>query len=544
MPLTRSGLRLAKDNNDVEFVAEYESYAFVDLTKLERRKVSKKAPLIKQEFIAPAENATYNQARIETDVKKSHSAVDVSNSEPTNYEASNDQVFRVDEIVEGDRDNVPMEIDVVDSEAGLSVSTPNNGHYNYDMAFQVTEIIEESSEDDPMSEGEDNEDTPPAIFLQRRGSKDSGFESPPATCDREEPNSDVMDEDDLFLAPKDLKDGQTLASPEVPEEQGQVEQILTPEDQIDNVKTEPADDEEEYLRQLNAVKKLESEVMCRLVENINDHFALLENKKPEQADNTPTPRALPDLEQMESAGEQQIDKKKPGKKAFRRGYTQFPEKLRMLARDINVPSVTFTEEGLGFIFSPDRFEQEWLQVKSKEEKHPINTIKWASFQRNLNNYGFKQFNLKNKKAKDIKQKIFFVPKDVDEHLGTNHKYKIAKFPKSSQHAQKQEPKQEIQSTNSPIPVQVGDSKTDIFYQPPYCPGYSQPTPMPGYMQLQYPYFGNSMHSYPSVSTYQPIHPPYGYSHSPGLYMGQQPMIQASPATSMDGECKTFVENSF
>ena len=40
MPLTRSGLRLAKDNNDVEFVAEYESYAFVDLTKLERRKVS------------------------------------------------------------------------------------------------------------------------------------------------------------------------------------------------------------------------------------------------------------------------------------------------------------------------------------------------------------------------------------------------------------------------------------------------------------------------------------------------------------------------
>ena len=37
--------------------------------------------------------------------------------------------------------------------------------------------------------------------------------------------------------------------------------------------------------------------------------------------------------------------------------------------------------------------------------------------------------MKNKKAKDIKQKIFFVPKDVDEHLGTNHKYKIAKFPK-------------------------------------------------------------------------------------------------------------------
>ena len=105
------------------------------------------------------------------------------------------------------------------------------------MAFQVTEIIEESSEDEPMSEGEDNEDTPPAIFLQRRGSKDSGFESPPATCDREEPNSDVMDEDDLFLAPKDLKDGKTLVSPEVPEEQGHVEQIFTPEDQIDNVKT-------------------------------------------------------------------------------------------------------------------------------------------------------------------------------------------------------------------------------------------------------------------------------------------------------------------
>ena len=97
--------------------------------------------------------------------------------------------------------------------------------------------------------------------------------------------------------------------------------------------------------------------MCRLVENINDHFALLENKKPEQAENSPTPRALPDLERMESAGEQQIDKKKPGKKTFRRGYTQFPEKLRMLARDINVPSVTFTEEGVGFIFSPDRFEQ-------------------------------------------------------------------------------------------------------------------------------------------------------------------------------------------
>lgn len=143
------------------------------------------------------------------------------------------------------------------------------------MAFQVTEIIEESSEDEPMSEGEDNEDTPPAILLQRRGSKDSGFESPPATCDTEEPYSDVMDEDNLLLAskedPKDLKDGQTLASPEVPEEQGQVEQILTPEDQIDNVKTgkinfdvarfsyliEPVDDEEEYLRQLNAVKKLE-----------------------------------------------------------------------------------------------------------------------------------------------------------------------------------------------------------------------------------------------------------------------------------------------
>lgn len=36
---------------------------------------------------------------------------------------------------------------------------------------------------------------------------------------------------------------------------------------------------------------------------------------------------------------------------------QFPNKLRSLAQDENVPSVSLTEEGVGFIFAPDRFEQ-------------------------------------------------------------------------------------------------------------------------------------------------------------------------------------------
>ena len=36
---------------------------------------------------------------------------------------------------------------------------------------------------------------------------------------------------------------------------------------------------------------------------------------------------------------------------------QFPAKLRALAKDDNVPSVKLTEEGAGFIFLPDKFEQ-------------------------------------------------------------------------------------------------------------------------------------------------------------------------------------------
>ena len=81
---------------------------------------------------------------------------------------------------------------------------------------------------------------------------------------------------------------------------------------------------------------------------------------------------------------------------------QFPAKLRALAKDDNVPSVKLTEEGAGFIFLPDKFEQvnnetdfflstfqDYLQVASKQHKQPISTKKWPSFQRNLNNYGFK-----------------------------------------------------------------------------------------------------------------------------------------------------------
>ena len=36
---------------------------------------------------------------------------------------------------------------------------------------------------------------------------------------------------------------------------------------------------------------------------------------------------------------------------------QFPAKLRALAKDDNVPSVKLTEEEVGFIFFPDKFEQ-------------------------------------------------------------------------------------------------------------------------------------------------------------------------------------------
>lgn len=251
-----------------------------------------------------------------------------------------------------------------------------------------------------MSEGEDNEEIPSATTLHRRGSKDSGIESPPVLPDDEEHNSDVIDEDDLLLAPNedpnDLKDGCTLASPEVPEEQGEVEEIRTPADEIDDVKTgkiyfylaqflcliEPVDDEE-YLRQIDAVKKLErkvvsqksflfkkypifetaqSEMVSRVAESIKEHLALFKKKEPEQAEDSPTPRALPALEPIQSNAlvpfePPQFEKKKAGKKGSRRCYTQFPDKLRMIARDINVPSVTFTDEGVGFIFIPDRFEQ-------------------------------------------------------------------------------------------------------------------------------------------------------------------------------------------
>ena len=59
-------------------------------------------------------------------------------------------------------------------------------------------------------------------------------------------------------------------------------------------------------------------------------------------------RAVPRVAKAPNAPTGQKRKRVPG---------QFPNKLRSLAQDENVPSVSLTEEGVGFIFAPDRFEQ-------------------------------------------------------------------------------------------------------------------------------------------------------------------------------------------
>lgn len=189
---------------------------------------------------------------------------------------------------------------------------------------------------------------------------------------------------------------------------------------------------------------------------------------------------------------------------------QFPAKLRALAKDDNVPSVKLTEEGVGFIFFPDKFEQDYLQVASKQEKQPISTKKWPSFQRNLNNYGFKQFNFKDVKAKKTGQKMFFRPDELLAAYPSGskaHNYKIAKTPQIKKENKKLMTCTALE-TQRPQPVLPFSQPMMIEENYPQGPFYSQimhPYPPISYPSTRYDHqltdFASSM--LPPLSSFRP-----------------------------------------